>query len=58
VVWEDEQRIGSALVVEFQPGRCLCLVLDGHGSIREGDVARPLVEHLVLPDEADKAPER
>jgi curli biogenesis system outer membrane secretion channel CsgG len=50
-VWRELQRVGSAKVVEFQPGRCLCLVLDGDGVIQEGDVARPLSERLVLPIE-------
>lgn len=53
-VWRDLQRIGNVKVLEFQPGRCLCLVLEGAEQIAEGDIARPLVERLVLPIEADR----
>jgi hypothetical protein len=37
-VWTDEERVGSARVVEFQDGRALCLVLDGQESITAGDI--------------------
>lgn len=53
-VWREQQRVGSAKVVEFQPGKALCLVLDGAGQIAEGDTARPQSERLVLPLEADR----
>ncbi|MBN2083086.1 hypothetical protein JW859_12880 [bacterium] len=49
VVWHDYERIGSAEVVEFQPGRCLCAILDGLGLISEGDLARPVVLRYSLP---------
>jgi curli biogenesis system outer membrane secretion channel CsgG len=49
VVWEDAERVGSVQVVEFQPERCLCLILDGGGRIAEGDEARPLVIRYWLP---------
>ena len=54
-VWEDETRVGSCRVVEFQPGRCLCLVLDGFGAIQEGDRVIPVYESITVPREADKA---
>jgi len=53
-VWTDEERVGSARVVEFQHGRALCLVLDGQESIMAGDVARPLIDRRVLPQEANR----
>jgi hypothetical protein len=53
-VWRELERTGSAKVLEFQPGRCLCLVLEGAGQIAEGDIARPLAERLVLPIESDR----
>jgi curli biogenesis system outer membrane secretion channel CsgG len=53
-VWQEQQRVGSAKVIEFQPGKALCLVADGAGQIAEGDIARPLSERLVLPLEADR----
>jgi hypothetical protein len=40
-------------VVAFQPGRCLCLILDGAGRIAEGDEARPLVMRYTLPAVTD-----
>lgn len=54
VVWVSEERIGGASVLEFQGGRCLCLLLDGFGIVAEGDIAVPLVETYLLPIEADK----
>lgn len=48
-VWEDAERVGGVQVVEFQPGRCLCLILDGGGKIAEGDEARPLILRYLLP---------
>lgn len=53
-VWESAERIGSCKVVEFQPGRCLCQVLDGLGVIQEGDVVVPLYENITLPQETDR----
>lgn len=53
-VWRELEYVGSAKVVEFQPGRCLCVVLAGQGAILEGAVARPLTQRLVLPLEADR----
>jgi curli biogenesis system outer membrane secretion channel CsgG len=53
VVWEDAERLGSVRVVAFQPGRCLCLILDGAGSIAEGDQVRPLIMRYILPVKAD-----
>lgn len=53
-VWTDEERVGSARVVEFQDGRALCLVLDGQESITAGDIVRPLIDRRVLPQEADR----
>lgn len=52
-VWVDDQAIGSAEVVEFQPGRCLCLILEGAGMIAEGDIAIPLTAHYTLPEYTD-----
>ena len=54
VVWVSEERVGSASIIEFQGGRCLCLLLDGVGKVSEGDVATPLVETYLLPIEADQ----
>jgi len=49
IVWHDYERIGSAEVVEFQPGRCLGVILDGLGLITEGDLVRPVVLRYSLP---------
>jgi curli biogenesis system outer membrane secretion channel CsgG len=57
-VWSELERVGSAKVLDFQPGRGLCLMLDGAGRIQEGDIVRPLVERLVLPLEADRQPQQ
>ena len=54
-VWTDEQQLCRIMVVEFQHGRSLCLVLDGEAQIKEGDQVQPLVYRLVFPDETDRA---
>lgn len=56
VVYRREQRVGGALVVELKPGRSLCLLLDGADSVREGDLARPLEERWVVPEETEVKP--
>lgn len=53
-VWSSERRVGAVQITQFQPGRALCLILDGQDSILEGDIARPLNEPLLLPLETDK----
>ncbi len=53
-VWTSERRVGGVQIVQFQPGRALCLILDGQDNIMEGDIARPLNEPLLLPLETDK----
>lgn len=53
-VWQDAERVGSVQVTDFQPERCLCLILDGAGLIAEGDEARPLVVRYTLPAVADE----
>jgi len=53
VAWRDAERLGSVQVLEFQPGRALCLVLDGAGLIAEGDEVRPVVASYTLPMESD-----
>lgn len=53
VAWRDAERLGSVQVLEFQPGRALCLVLDGAGLIVEGDEVRPVVASYTLPSESD-----
>jgi hypothetical protein len=53
VAWRDAERLGSVQVLEFQPGRALCLVLDGTGLITEGDEVRPVVASYTLPSESD-----
>jgi len=54
VVWRSERRIGSVQVLEFQPGRCLCLILDGADQIQEGDLGRPVLDRIYVPLETDQ----
>jgi hypothetical protein len=56
-VYSSEERIASAQVVELKPGRCLCLLLDGAGQVQEGDLARPLQERWVVPEETEGQPQ-
>ncbi len=53
-IWVDETPVGRVEVVEFQPDRCLCLILEGAGMIEEGDLARPITARYSVPLEANE----
>ena len=53
VAWKDDEPVGRVEVIEFQPGRCLCMVLEGSGGITEGDIAIPVISRMILPQYAD-----
>jgi hypothetical protein len=55
-VYETERRLASAIVLELQPGRCLCLVLDGPLAMTEFARVRPLNERWRVPDETEIKP--
>jgi hypothetical protein len=53
-VWHEYRRMGLVRIVDFQPGHCLCLILEGQGRLAEGDLAQPLLAPLWFPEEADQ----
>lgn len=54
VVWEKEEKIGTAQVVDFQGENCMATIITGRNDIEPGMRVRPEKTREYLPEEAEE----
>ena len=52
VVWKNEEKVGTARVIEFQGENCMATIITGRNEIEQGMLVRPEKQYEYLPEEA------
>lgn len=57
IVWQKEEQVGTAQVVDFQGENCMATIITGRNDIEQGMRVRPEQQHEYLPEEAKEKDE-